>query len=54
MIKIIEGEILVAGSQYLDNCILITNPRKEDFSLAEELSSLNGKKVKVTIEILEN
>lgn len=52
MLKTIEGEILLVGSQYHDNSILITNPRKEDISLADELSSLNGQKVKITVEIL--
>ena len=52
MIKIIEGEILLVGSQYLDSSILITNPKKEDISLTDELSSLNGKKVKITVEVL--
>lgn len=53
MLKIIEGEILLVGSQYLDNSILIINPKKKDINLAVELSSLNGKKVKITVEISE-
>lgn len=53
MIKTIKGEILLVGSKYLDNSILITNPKKEDIILADELSNLNGKKVKITIEAIE-
>lgn len=53
MIKIIEGEVFVFGAQYLDSRILIINPKKEDISLANELSSFNGKKVKITVEVLK-
>ena len=54
MEKIIKGEVFLTGSKYLDKNILIVNSKKEDISLANELSSFNGKKVKITVEELKD
>jgi len=52
MKKVIEGEILTVGSQYLANEVLITNNGKRDINLADKLKDFNGKKVKITIEVI--
>jgi hypothetical protein len=52
MEKVIEGEILIVGSQYLANGVLITNKGKRDINLADKLKDFNGKKVKITVEVI--
>ena len=51
MTLLIKGEVLIIGSQYLEESVLITNPKKRDINLSNELSSFNGKKVKITVEV---
>lgn len=50
MIKIIEGEVLMVGTEYLRNGVLIINQGKKDINLVDKLKDLNGKKVKITIK----
>jgi hypothetical protein len=48
--KIIEGEVLIVGSQYLASEVLIINKGKRDIVLADMLKKLSGKKVKIRVE----
>jgi hypothetical protein len=48
--KIIEGEVLIVGAQYLANEIFIIKKGKKDIILADTLKSLNGKNVIITIK----
>jgi len=54
MEKTIEGEVLLVGSEYLINGILITNKGKRDKNLADELKEYNGKKVIIKVEVIED
>jgi len=50
VIKIIEGEVLIVGSEYLANGVLIINQGKKDINLADKFKDLNGKEVIITIK----
>jgi hypothetical protein len=52
VIKIIEGEVLIVGTEYLANKVLIINQGKKDINLADKFKDLNGKKVIITIKCI--
>lgn len=53
METIIKGEVLIVGTEYLANGVLIINQGKKDINLADKFKDLNGKKVVITIECVE-
>jgi hypothetical protein len=53
MESIIKGEVLIVGSEYLTNEVLIINQGKKDINLADKLKGLNGKKVTITIKLVK-